>query len=112
MITLPQNLASVLSNSPLLKQALELCNIKYAQNINCDSIFLSFVVEQCCVMYQAQILQIKCLSSSSAKQLSVDIDYLGSVLGDLGLSLTNHLSQILTFFKARLMEKLIAIQAF
>ncbi|EDW84346.1 uncharacterized protein Dwil_GK14089 [Drosophila willistoni] len=101
LLTLPQHLEPLLlSPSPLLKQALELCNIKYTQAIPCADVLLSLVVEQCCLLYQAQILQIKSLPSSAATQLSVDIEYLSSVLEELGLSINQQLSQILTLLKA------------
>ncbi|XP_023169166.2 conserved oligomeric Golgi complex subunit 7 [Drosophila hydei] len=101
LLTLPQHLEPLLlSPSALLKQALELCNIKYTQAIPCADVLLSLVVEQCCVMYQAQILQIKSLPASSATQLSVDIEYLSNVLEELGLTINLQLSQILTLLKA------------
>lgn len=101
LLTLPQHLEPVLlSPSPLLKQALELCNIKYTQAIPCADVLLSLVVEQCCVLYQAQILQIKSLPASSATQLGVDIEYLSNMLEELGLTINLQLSQILILLKA------------
>ncbi|XP_064550815.1 conserved oligomeric Golgi complex subunit 7 [Drosophila montana] len=101
LLTLPQHLEPLLlSPSALLKQALELCNIKYTQAIPCADVLLSLVVEQCCVMYQAQLLQIKSLPASSATQLSVDIEYLSNVLEELGLTINQQLAQILTLLKA------------
>ncbi|ALC46617.1 Cog7 [Drosophila busckii] len=101
LLTLPQHLEPLLlSPSPLLKQALELCNIKYTQAIPCADVLLSLIVEQCCVLYQTQILQIKSLSISAATQLSVDIEYLSNMLEELGLTITVQLSQILTLLKA------------
>ncbi|KAH8417561.1 hypothetical protein KR222_001888 [Zaprionus bogoriensis] len=101
LLTLPQHLEPLLlSPSALLKQALELCNIKYTQAIPCADVLLSLVVEQCCVLYQAQILQIKLLPSASATQLAVDIEYLSNVLEELGLSINLQLSQILVLLKA------------
>ncbi|KAH8241367.1 hypothetical protein KR032_011540 [Drosophila birchii] len=101
LLTLPQHLEPLLlSPSSLLKQALEVCNIKYTQAIPCADVLLSLVVEQCCVLYQTQILQIKSLPSSAATQLSVDIEYLSNVLEELGLSINLQLSQILTLLKA------------
>ncbi|TMW45657.1 hypothetical protein DOY81_009265 [Sarcophaga bullata] len=77
LLTLPQHLEPLLlSPSALLKQALEMCHIKYSQPIPSADILLSLVVAQCCVLYQSQILQIKSLSNSASKQLSVDIEYL------------------------------------
>lgn len=101
LLTLPQHLEPLLlSPSSLLKQALEMCHIKYAQPIPSADILLSLVVAQCCVLYQSQILQIKSLSNASSKQLSVDIEYLSSVVEELGLSLNTSLTQILTLLKA------------
>lgn len=101
LLTLPQHLEPLLlSPSPLLKQALELCNIKYTQAIPCADVLLSLVVEQCCVLYQAQILQIKSLPAASATQLSVDIEYLSNMLEELGLTINLQLSQILILLKA------------
>ncbi|XP_055839979.1 conserved oligomeric Golgi complex subunit 7 [Episyrphus balteatus] len=101
LLTLPQHLEPLLlSPSPLLKIGLEMCNIKYSQSIPCADVLLSLVVEQCCVMYQSQILQIKTLQAGAAKQLSVDIEYLGNVVEELGLSITLQLSQILNLLKA------------
>lgn len=101
LLTLPQHLEPLLlSPSPLLKQALELCNIKYTQAIPCADVLLSLVVEQCCVLYQAQILQIKSLPAASATQLGVDIEYLSNMLEELGLTINLQLSQILILLKA------------
>ncbi|XP_061389666.1 conserved oligomeric Golgi complex subunit 7 [Musca vetustissima] len=101
LLTLPQHLEPLLlSPSTLLKQALEMCHIKYAQAIPSADILLSLVVAQCCVLYQSQILQIKSISNASSKQLAVDIEYLSSVVEELGLSLTTSLTQILTLLKA------------
>ncbi|KAL7729160.1 hypothetical protein ACLKA6_009625 [Drosophila palustris] len=101
LLTLPQHLEPLLlSPSALLKQALELCNIKYTQAIPCADVLLSLVVEQCCVLYQAQIMQIKSLPASCATQLSVDIEYLSNVLEELGLTINLQLSQILILLKA------------
>ncbi|XP_037952193.1 conserved oligomeric Golgi complex subunit 7-like [Teleopsis dalmanni] len=101
LLTLPQHLEPLLlSPSSLLKQALEMCNVKYTQSIPCADILLSLVVEQCCIMYQTQILQIKSINSTAAKQLSVDIEYLSNVIEELGLNINQQLSQILTLLKA------------
>lgn len=101
LLTLPQHLEPLLlSPSMLLKQALEMCNIKYSQPIPSADILLSLVVAQCCVLYQTQILQIKSLTNSASKQMSVDIEYLSSVVEELGLTLTTALTQILTLLKA------------
>ncbi|XP_067630847.1 conserved oligomeric Golgi complex subunit 7 [Eurosta solidaginis] len=102
LLTLPQHLEPLLfTPSPLLKQALEICNIKYTQSsIPCADTLLSLVVEQCCHLYQSQILQIKNLPLTSAKQFAVDIEYLSNVVEELGLSISTNLSQILILLKA------------
>lgn len=101
LLTLPQHLEPLLlAPSALLKQALEMCHIKYSQPIPSADTLLSLVVAQCCVLYQSQILQIKSLSSSASKQLSVDIEYLASVVDELGLALNKSLLQILNLLKA------------
>ncbi|XP_014095698.3 conserved oligomeric Golgi complex subunit 7 [Bactrocera oleae] len=101
LLTLPQHLEPLLfTPSPLLKQALEICNVKYTQPVPCADILLSLVVEQCCQLYQSQILQVKALSSTSSKQFAVDIEYLSNVVEELGLSISVGLSQILTLLKA------------
>ncbi|XP_036332089.1 conserved oligomeric Golgi complex subunit 7 [Rhagoletis pomonella] len=101
LLTLPQHLEPLLfTPSPLLKQGLEICNVKYTQAVPCADILLSLVVEQCCQVYQSQLLQIKSLSAISSKQFAVDIEYLSSVVEDLGLSISANLSQILILLKA------------
>lgn len=104
LLTLPQHLEPLLlSPTPLLKTALEICNIKYAQteqNSCSADVMLSLIVEQCCLLYQNQILQLKTISNAGAYQLSVDITYLGSVVEELGLTLNTHLMQINTLMKA------------
>uniref|UniRef100_A0A1I8P6E6 Conserved oligomeric Golgi complex subunit 7 n=1 Tax=Stomoxys calcitrans TaxID=35570 RepID=A0A1I8P6E6_STOCA len=101
LLTLPQHLEPLLlAPSALLKMALEMCHIKYAQPIPSADILLSLVVAHCCVLYQSQILQIKSLSNASSKQLAVDIEYLSSVVEELGLTLNASLQQILTLLKA------------
>lgn len=101
LLTLPQHLEPLLfTPSALLKQALEMCNVKYAQPVPCADILLSLVVEQCCQLYQSQILQVKTLPPTSSKQFAVDIEYLSNVVEELGLSISAGLSQILTLLKA------------
>ncbi|XP_053966882.1 conserved oligomeric Golgi complex subunit 7 [Anastrepha ludens] len=101
LLTLPQHLEPLLfTPSPLLKQALEICNVKYTQSVPCADILLSLVVEQCCQLYQSQLLQIKSLSVTASKQFAVDIEYLSNVVEDLGLSISANLSQILVLLKA------------
>uniref|UniRef100_A0A1A9ZTE6 Conserved oligomeric Golgi complex subunit 7 n=1 Tax=Glossina pallidipes TaxID=7398 RepID=A0A1A9ZTE6_GLOPL len=101
LLTLPQHLEPLLlAPSPVLKQALEMCNINYSQPTPSADILLSLVVTQCCVLYQTQILQIKNLNTAMARQLAVDIEYLRSVVEELGLTLSITLNQIHTLLKA------------
>uniref|UniRef100_A0A1B0FJU9 Conserved oligomeric Golgi complex subunit 7 n=1 Tax=Glossina morsitans morsitans TaxID=37546 RepID=A0A1B0FJU9_GLOMM len=101
LLTLPQHLEPLLlAPSPVLKQALEMCNINYSQPTPSADILLSLVVTQCCVLYQTQILQIKNLNTAMARQLAVDIEYLRSVVEELGLALSITLNQIHTLLKA------------
>lgn len=51
-------------------------------------------------MYAEKIIKTSELNTSSAKQLACDIEYLGSVLDELGLSLTQHLQQMILLFRA------------
>ncbi|KAL9876465.1 conserved oligomeric Golgi complex subunit 7 isoform 1-T3 [Glossina fuscipes fuscipes] len=101
LLTLPQHLEPLLlAPSPILKQALEMCNINYSQPIPSADILLSLVVTQCSVLYQTQILQIKNLNTAMARQLTVDIEYFRSVVEELGLTLSITLNQIHTLLKA------------
>lgn len=101
LLTLPQHLEPLLLNpSSLLRQALELCHVKYTQPGACAAdILLHLVVDQYCALHQARLLEIKTLSKGAAKQLATDIEYVGSVLEELGLTLTSGLKQILNLLK-------------
>uniref|UniRef100_A0A1A9X3Q5 Conserved oligomeric Golgi complex subunit 7 n=1 Tax=Glossina brevipalpis TaxID=37001 RepID=A0A1A9X3Q5_9MUSC len=101
LLTLPQHLEPLLlAPSPLLKQALEICNINYSQPTPSADILLSLVVAQCFILYQTQILQIKKLNNASARQMAIDIEYLSSVVEEFGLTLSITLNQILILLKA------------
>lgn len=101
MLTLPQHLEPLLlSPSTHLKLALELCDTKYTQNIPSTDVLLSLLVDECCAMYEDQITQICSLSTTGSKQIATDIEYLGNVLEELGLPLSNRLRQTVTLLRA------------
>ncbi|KAG4072255.1 hypothetical protein HA402_004187 [Bradysia odoriphaga] len=101
LLTLPQHLEPLLlSPSTHLKTALELCDTKYTQNIPSTDVLLSLLVDECCAMYEEQITQICQLSPTASKQIATDIEYLGNVLEELGLPLSNRLRQTVTLLRA------------
>lgn len=101
LLTLPQHLEPLLlSPSQSLKFALELSDKKYKENIPSVDVLLSLVVEESCTMYQNQILQIKSISTTAAKQLATDIEYLNNVLEELGSTATLHLQQTAILLRA------------
>lgn len=51
-------------------------------------------------MYEEQITQICQLSPIASKQIATDIEYLGNVLEELGLPLSNRLRQTVTLLRA------------
>lgn len=87
-----------------LKSALELCDERYARvestNEASADILLSLVTEECCALYFERIEKICELSTFGAKQLACDIEYLGSVLEELGHSLSTKLQQSITLLRA------------
>jgi hypothetical protein len=106
LLTLPQHLEPLLLSiqSNPLKLALQLCDEKYSRNVPSADILLALVAEECCAIYQEQIesniFTMKKLSNSAAKQLATDIEYLGSVLEELGLSLGSYLLQTAALLRA------------
>lgn len=100
LLTLPQGLEPLLlSPSETLKLALDLSEVSYKDAIAAD-VLLKLVAEECSALYQEKIHQIFTLNSSAAKQLATDIEYFGSVLEELGLSLGTHLQQTALLLKA------------
>lgn len=87
-----------------LKSALELCDERYARveatNEASADILLSLVTEECCALYFERIEKICELSAFGAKQLACDIEYLGSVLEELGHSLSTKLQQSIILLRA------------
>lgn len=74
LLTLPQHLEPLLlSPSDQLKAALEICDAKYSRNTPSADILLSLIADECCAMYQEQIIQICSIASGEAKQLATDI---------------------------------------
>lgn len=105
MLTLPQHLEPLLlTPNQQLKTALELCDERYARvsatkEASAD-ILLSLVAEECCAYYVERIGKICEISTVGAKQLACDIEYLGSVLEELGLSLSTNLQQMIVLLRA------------
>lgn len=109
MLTLPQHLEPLLlTPNQQLKLALELCDDRYARNSGnteepnepSADILLSLLAEECCALYAERISQVCEISTFGAKQIACDIEYLGSVLEELGLSLSPHLQQLITLLRA------------
>ncbi|XP_015590425.1 conserved oligomeric Golgi complex subunit 7 isoform X2 [Cephus cinctus] len=98
LMTLPQHLEPfLLRDNPSLTQALRAADPQYAQGSSesgFTDILLGIVAKGTCQMFQDQTLGICELNSSSCKQLATDIDYLGNVLEELGLSLSEQLQQM------------------
>lgn len=101
ILTLPQHLEPLLlSPAASLKTALELSDQKYVQNEHSADVLLSLIAMECCSMLQEQVFALNSLSANGAKQLATDIEYLGSVLEELGFSLGNVLQQTMVLLKA------------
>lgn len=102
---MPQHLEPLLL-TPLnqLKSALELCDEKYINatndNVPGADVLLSLLSDECCALYEEKIGQICELSATAAKQLACDIDYLGSVLEELGLALNTRLQHTSILLRA------------
>lgn len=94
----------LLTPNQQLKVALELCDERYARasstNEPSADILLSLLADECCALYVERIGQLSVISVSGAKQLACDIEYLGSVLEELGLTLSTHLQQMITLLRA------------
>lgn len=94
----------LLTPSQQLKSAFEFCDERYARmgsvhEASAD-ILLSLVAEECCALYVERVGKLCEISVCGAKQLACDIDYLGSVLEELGHSLSTSLQQIVTLLRA------------
>lgn len=103
LLTLPQHLEPLLlSPADNLLLALALCDDRYgavAGQPGAD-VLLSLLVDETCAAYEQQIAHICELSGAGAKQVATDIDYLGSVLEELGLQLDTHLQQTAALLRA------------
>ncbi|XP_020281658.1 conserved oligomeric Golgi complex subunit 7 isoform X1 [Pseudomyrmex gracilis] len=98
LMTLPQHLEPfLLRDNPSLTQALKAADPQYAQGSTesgFTGILLDIVARGTCQMFQDQTLGISQLNSVACKQLATDIDYLGNVLEELGLSLSENLQHM------------------
>lgn len=102
LVTLPQHLEPLLLQpSKPLKLALELSDESYCENIPGADVLLSIIADETCSVYGLKIRQITSVSEGEAKQLATDIEYLGSVLEELGFTLSNHLKQTVQLLKAK-----------
>lgn len=102
LLTLPQHLEPLLLQpAKPLKIALEASDESYKENAASADILLSIIADETCSVYQLKIRQLNSISDSEAKQLATDIEYLGSVLEELGLTLSSHLKQTVQLLKAK-----------
>lgn len=102
LLMLPQHLEPVLLRpAPALREALELCDERYQQpHVAGADVLLALLVDETCAMYEEQIGRIGGVSAAGAKQLATDVEYLGSVLEELGLGLGTRLQQTVTLLRA------------
>lgn len=105
LLTLPQHLEPLLlTPNQQLKAGLELCDERYGRNNStneaCADILLSLLVEECTALYTSRISQMHEISAGGAKQVACDIEYLGSVVEELGQSLSNNLQQTIKLLRA------------
>ncbi|XP_043460976.1 conserved oligomeric Golgi complex subunit 7 isoform X2 [Leptopilina heterotoma] len=98
LMTLPQHLEPfLLRDNPSLTHALKAADVQYNQGSTESGfadILLGIVAKETCQMFQDQTLGICELNFAACKQLATDIDYLGNVLEELGLSLSENLQQM------------------
>ncbi|PSN54981.1 Conserved oligomeric Golgi complex subunit 7 [Blattella germanica] len=105
LMTLPQHLEPfLLQDNPSLTLALQVADAEYGMLYGeteggFADILLCIIARGTCQTYCDNILSICELGPSSCKQLATDIDYLGNVLEDLGLSLSEHLQQVSTLLR-------------
>ncbi|KAJ9592818.1 hypothetical protein L9F63_015509, partial [Diploptera punctata] len=105
LMTLPQHLEPfLLQENPSLTLALQVADAEYGM-LSAESeggfadILLGIIARGTCQTYCDNILGICELGPSACKQLATDIDYLGNVLEDLGLALSEHLQQVSTLLR-------------
>ncbi|KAF7379665.1 hypothetical protein HZH68_016613 [Vespula germanica] len=98
LMTLPQHLEPfLLRDNPSLTLALKAADPQYAQGSTesgFTGILLDIIARGTCQMFHDQTLAIGRLSSVACKQLATDIDYVGNVLEELGLSLSENLQHM------------------
>ncbi|XP_031770996.1 conserved oligomeric Golgi complex subunit 7 isoform X3 [Apis florea] len=98
LMTLPQHLEPfLLRENPSLTQALKAADPQYTQSSTesgFTDILLEIITKETCQMFLDQTLGICQLNSAACKQLATDIDYLGNVLEELGLSLSENLQHM------------------
>lgn len=103
LMTLPQHMEPfLLRENPALALALTVADAEYdtsgtrdqTQGEGFADVLLDLVARGVCQTFCECILGISELSPGGCKQLATDIDYLGNVLEDLGLSLSEPLSQL------------------
>ncbi|XP_059616324.1 conserved oligomeric Golgi complex subunit 7 [Phlebotomus argentipes] len=101
LMTLPQHLEPfLLSPSDALRRSLEIADEKYSQSATSGDVLLALIAEECCALYMENIYKIGSLSNTAAKQLATDIEYLGSVLEELGLKLGSQIQQVAVLLRA------------
>lgn len=103
LLTLPQHLEPLLlSPAPPLKTALEMSENNYQQNIPSADVLLSLVADETCALFQEKISKITKISDDfGAKQLATDIEYLQSILEELGLSIWSQLKSTAVLMKVK-----------
>nr|XP_031848490.1 conserved oligomeric Golgi complex subunit 7-like isoform X2 [Nomia melanderi] len=98
LMTLPQHLEPfLLRENPSLTLALKAADPQYAQGSTesgFTGILLDIIAKRICQMFLDQTLGLSQLTSAACKQLATDIDYLGNVLEELGLSLSENLQHM------------------
>lgn len=99
LMTLPQHLEPfLLRENPSLTHALKAADPQYDAQSSTESgftgILLDIIAKGTCQMFLDQTLGICQLSPAACKQLATDIDYLGNVLEELGLSLSENLQHM------------------
>nr|CAD7198705.1 unnamed protein product [Timema douglasi] len=105
LMTLPQHLEPfLLQDNPSLTLALQVADAEYG-SLSRDTeggladVLLGIIARGTCQTYCETIMGICELTPTAGKQLATDIDYLGNVLEDLGLSLSEHLQQVTTLLR-------------
>lgn len=103
LLTLPQHLEPLLlSPASPLKTALEMSETNYNQNIPSADVLLSLVADETCALFQEKISKITKISDDfGAKQLATDIEYLQSILEELGLSIWSQLKSTAVLMKVK-----------